>query len=74
MRTSTPVGDVIEDVVFNQGLHFSFPGIHPAGCHDCYGIFSIKPADLFALDIINRKDTPVELIRMLFLLDGPDDL
>ena len=69
-----PVGYVVEDVIFNQGLHFSFFGIYFAGCHNGDCVFCIKPADFSAMGIIYCKDSPVELMRMLFLLDGSNDL
>ena len=69
---SRPVRDVIEDVIFHQGLDFSLFGVNLARCNDCNSFFGIKPADLFTTDIIHSKNSSVELMWMLFLLDGPD--
>ena len=69
-----PVGDVVQDVIFNQGLDFCFFRIGFSGGNYCNGILGIKPADFIAADVINSKDAPVEFMGMFFFLDGPDHL
>ena len=71
---SGPIRYVVEDILFNQRLDFSFFWIDLAGRNDCNCLFRIKPAEFFAVDTIHCKDTPVELMRMFFFLDCSDDL
>jgi len=69
-----PVRDVVQDVVFNQGLDNGLFRIGFPGGDDGNGIFSIKPAEFLALYVINSKDAPVGFMGMFFFLDGSNDL
>lgn len=71
---SGPVRDVVQDVIFYQGLDFGFFRVGLPGNKDCNGVFGIKPADFLAVNVINSKDTPVEFMRVFFFLDGSDHL
>ena len=47
--------------------------VDSSGSNKGNGVLGVKPADLFAVSVINSKDAAVNLMRMFFFLDGTDD-